>query len=1228
MSNLGDSVFLKKFNELELIEEGNTDLGQPSLYTAYTNDEDKPVIIKHWKYVKLNENKDLEGIWLHELRQLQRLQGSSGISNYIAPFIDQGHDETGYFLVLNTENYFPLTYVLKKTAPTQTLGRKTHWLRRVSLPKIRITFWKNIIRIVKALDLLHSKGWVHRGICENAILTTMTIEESVDFLLTGFEWSLLLPTLSSPVKTNIDPSPITFDQDWNDLGVVICKLLKIDIEGLVANDGISEDILTSSSRFQLCELIFIQSLLGVIPFAPNSIRGVETKGLIIEIIEEIIVELKSKITKLEVYTLTFDFIKNRNTKNNLLNTVVSWLKNSGENIDDSEIEEIALDFIKIDLNDNPSIFLCPKKESDYESETEKLLIKGRYLIYLIEPWQPDVRFPDFSWDIGLCRTAFIEPTPWMRDMTNSYPLQSIQLLIQNISTTRLLHRQRSQDIVNTEWTEIINSFVDNSEKIKEEHKILLEGFAIQHLIDIAYARSEMYPVKIISKNYNNDESKWYLHFKSVENKDAEILANSLRVDAPASRLLERLTKNDNLDKDSLKWFLRNNSTFSKEDDSPLQMTFDDAKKNECEEDIFIFTCNDFDQIQEYFFITSADTQGTLKQLERHALALDYLSQHEELMDVLNNPHEHIIASHQKIDDSDLPKNLDESKAIIYKNIIETLPIYLVQGPPGVGKTYLISKLSEYIFKEQLDSKVIFTAHSHSTIQQLYDVVNSGFTGDNAPLIIQCNKKATVNNVKQDIESDISLPYIQSLLESTLFLKSNNNNLKKQIIDLSEGYPSCRYLLTNQLIQAANIVFSTTNSSEVARLIESQSYFDWTIMEETGKVTGIELLNPLLLSHRRLLIGDHQQLPPYKSNIFIQIMQDKKAIRNIISEVSEINNFKLKGDFVDNLLSEDTFSDIENTPDEKLSQLSTSAQRVYMLFENLVELDEQRKKIHTQKYGMHRSTLDYTSVLSVQRRMHPDIAQLISHVFYKNILKTAEDIVEYHNSSKYQVPFIFEDSILQENSSPIIWIDMPDVQTTFGQKTPEKKPKWHNPSEVDATLSILSKLRVNSNYESNSNISISILSPFNEQIEKIREKIKFYTEPNRFLNYQKNLFDNHIKISTIDSFQGDEADFVIISLVRNNGMSNPISSLGILLDSRRINVMLSRAKYKLIIIGSYTFIDSWAKSIENEINKISLDIHQRGFLVRLMKSLKEYEKNNILTRLPYSSIVIPELTKFN
>lgn len=1226
-----NSAFLKNFYEIELIVEGSTTLGHPNLYIAYTNDDNKPVIIKHWKYAKLNENKDLEEIWLHELRQLQRLQGSSGISNYIAPFINQGHDETGYFLVLDTENYYPLPYVLEQNTRSKTISRTSHWLRRLSLPKFRITFWKNIIRIVKALELLHSKGWVHRGICTNAILTSMTKEESVDFLLTGFEWSLLLPTLSSPIKASSEPSLITFDVDWYDLGIVICKLLNIDSDGLINTDGISKDILTSSSKFQLCELMFIQALFGIIPFAPNTIIESENKGKIVDVIEEIIFDLKSQSTELEKFTLACDFYKSKNTRNNLITTIESFLKNNDSYSNNSqieEIEELALEFIIHDLNDSPSIFMCPKKDKNEESESQKLLIKGRCLIYLIEPWQPNFRIPDFSWEIGLCRTAFIEPAPWMRDITNSLSLQSPQLSIQSISAIRLLQIQRSQSIYNTNWIELINKFKENSDNIKQEHKTLLEGFSIQHLIDIAYARSEMYPVKIIAKNYNKEESKWYVHFKSVINEDLEELSKSLRINPPASRLIEILSKNENIEIDSLKWFLRNNTNFSKEDDIPLQLIFDDTIKNKYDEDIFIFTCSNFNQIQEYFFITPAEIQGTLIQLERHALALDYLSQHEELMDVLVSPSAHIKDSHQSIDDTDIPRELDESKALIYKNIIETLPMFLVQGPPGVGKTYLISKLSEYIFREQSDSKVIFTAQSHSTIQQLYEVINSGFTGENSPLIIQCNKKGVANDEKQDIESDISLPYINNLLGSSLFSECTNNELKKKIKTLSEGPPASRYLLTNKLIQAANIVFSTTNSSEVARLIESQSYFDWTIMEETGKVTGIELLNPLLLSHRRLLIGDHQQLPPYKSHIFLRIMQDKNSIRNIINEASEINNFKLKGNFIDNLLNQDDFSDIENTPNEIISQMSTSAEHVFMLFESLVKSEEQRKKVHAQKHGLYSNNLNCSSTLSIQRRMHPDIAQLISHVFYKNILETAQDRIDYHKSKTYQIPFIFDDSILKENSSSIIWIDMPDVQTTLGQKNPEKKPKWHNPSEVDVIISLLSKIKKNPNYNSTDRTSIAILSPFNEQLDRVRRKIHFYTKPNRLLNLKKELLDSSLNISTIDSFQGDEADFIIITLVRNNGIANAVSSLGILLDGRRINVMLSRSKYKLIIIGSFTFLSSWADAIEKEINKIGQDIYKQGFLVRLMKTLKEYEKVNILTRIQHSSIIAPEFNKLS
>jgi AAA domain len=59
-------------------------------------------------------------------------------------------------------------------------------------------------------------------------------------------------------------------------------------------------------------------------------------------------------------------------------------------------------------------------------------------------------------------------------------------------------------------------------------------------------------------------------------------------------------------------------------------------------------------------------------------------------------------------------------------------------------------------------------------------------------------------------------------------------------------------------------------------------------------------------------------------------------------------------------------------------------------------------------------------------------------------------------------------------------------------------------------------------------------------------------------------------STVDSFQGSEADIVVISLVRNNDHVGR-AALGILRDRRRMNVLLSRAKWKLVIVGSMEFL---------------------------------------------------------
>ena len=69
-----------------------------------------------------------------------------------------------------------------------------------------------------------------------------------------------------------------------------------------------------------------------------------------------------------------------------------------------------------------------------------------------------------------------------------------------------------------------------------------------------------------------------------------------------------------------------------------------------------------------------------------------------------------------------------------------------------------------------------------------------------------------------------------------------------------------------------------------------------------------------------------------------------------------------------------------------------------------------------------------------------------------------------------------------------------------------------------------------------------------------------------------------------AFQGNEADLVVVSLVRNNQHAFPQSALGFLSDPRRMNVLLSRAKWQLILVGSLDFLKTIveaARGTENE-----------------------------------------------
>ncbi|RWR04071.1 AAA domain-containing protein [Paenirhodobacter populi] len=67
--------------------------------------------------------------------------------------------------------------------------------------------------------------------------------------------------------------------------------------------------------------------------------------------------------------------------------------------------------------------------------------------------------------------------------------------------------------------------------------------------------------------------------------------------------------------------------------------------------------------------------------------------------------------------------------------------------------------------------------------------------------------------------------------------------------------------------------------------EAREQFDWVIVEETAKATGPELAGPMMLSGRRLLIGDHHQLPPFEADRLVKVLQNHALVLQAI-ELSE------------------------------------------------------------------------------------------------------------------------------------------------------------------------------------------------------------------------------------------------------------------------------------------------------------------------------------------------------
>ncbi|MDB4438824.1 AAA domain-containing protein [bacterium] len=173
---------------------------------------------------------------------------------------------------------------------------------------------------------------------------------------------------------------------------------------------------------------------------------------------------------------------------------------------------------------------------------------------------------------------------------------------------------------------------------------------------------------------------------------------------------------------------------------------------------------------------------------------------------------------------------------------------------------------------------------------------------------------------------------------------------------------------------------------------------------------------------------------------------------------------------------------------------------------------------------------HSYLLDTQYRMNGNILSFSNIQFYKGLLK----------SGTYN-----ETWLLPGDEDPLVFIDTSGCG--FDEQFNPKTQSRYNEGEY-----FILREHFLQKQESYKEQSIGIISPYSEQVRYLRNRIE---EDDVFSGFD-------IKVNSIDGFQGQEKDVIYISLVR----SNAAGDIGFLKDERRLNVAMTRAKKKLIMIG--------------------------------------------------------------
>ena len=434
-------------------------------------------------------------------------------------------------------------------------------------------------------------------------------------------------------------------------------------------------------------------------------------------------------------------------------------------------------------------------------------------------------------------------------------------------------------------------------------------------------------------------------------------------------------------------------------------------------------------------------------------------------------------------------------------------VAIVHGPPGTGKTTtLVEAINETLMRE---SQVLVCAQSNMAVDWISEkLVDRGINVLRIGNPTRVNDKMLGFTYERRFESHADYPQLWAIRKAIRELRKNrkkgSENYHQKMDRLKSRAAEIELRINAELFSEARVIACTLVGS-AHHLLEGMK-FGTLFIDEAAQALEAACWIPMKRASRVILAGDHCQLPPtVKSIAALRAGLGKTLMERIAENKPEVV----------------TLLKIQYRMNDEIMRFSSD-----WFYGGKVESAPQIK---------YRSVLDYdhpitwidTGELSEERRVKSE-----------EFNSSSDDVSEGSEGQENSSLFTHHSSLYKEQF----------VGESFGRI---------NKAEAELTLLTLAEYftKIGKQRVLEERIDVGIISPYRAQVQYLKKLIKKY----EFFKPYRRL----ISVNTVDGFQGQERDVILISLVR----SNDEGQIGFLKDLRRMNVAMTRARMKLIILGN-------------------------------------------------------------